>query len=188
MFLLPEIPISNIARLRIVRGTLGLCTCVQLISLKAQYDAGNINIFLQKQEKQTFIDTGIYGISRNPQNLGVILLFITAPMLIDPRYTIVSSLACMGYMKFMSKVRHPKEEAECIRLFGIDYINYSTRVNRWFGCKNWPILDVMYDRSKVNQVHTMQEFGLQWIDKEIKEREKLLQFEPDEHLIVPERL
>jgi len=74
------------------------------------------------------VDTGIYGITRNPMYLGMALTYVALAILFDSLGALVLLPAVIAIMQTQVIAR---EEAYLERAFGRDYLAYKGRVRRW---------------------------------------------------------
>ena len=74
------------------------------------------------------VDTGIYGVTRNPMYLGMALAYAALAILLDSLGALLLLPVVIGIMQTQVIAR---EEAYLERAFGRDYLAYRGRVRRW---------------------------------------------------------
>ena len=74
------------------------------------------------------VDTGIYGVTRNPMYLGMALTYAALAILLDSLGALLLLPVVIGIMQTQVIAR---EEAYLERAFGRDYLAYRGRVRRW---------------------------------------------------------
>jgi protein-S-isoprenylcysteine O-methyltransferase Ste14 len=83
---------------------------------------------LEPEKSSTFVNTGIYAVTRNPMYLG--LLFVLAGwslFLASPR----SLLGLPSFVLYIGRFQIAPEERVLEKLFGAEYSAYKAKVRRW---------------------------------------------------------
>ena len=83
---------------------------------------------LTPEKTSSFVNTGIYGVTRNPMYLGLLFVlagwsvFLACPW---------SLLGLPGFVLYIGRFQIAPEERMLEKLFGADYSEYTTKVRRW---------------------------------------------------------
>lgn len=83
---------------------------------------------LQPQDATSLVDTGIFGVTRNPMYLGLLLILSGWAVWLQSAANVLVLLAFVLYITFLQI--KPEEEA-LRKVFGQTYIDYCDRVRRW---------------------------------------------------------
>lgn len=105
-----------------------LCMASWLWTVIAQYQMGNSwRIGIDEANKTAFVSKGLFGLSRNPIFLGMLLTLIGFFLLL-PNVLSFVALAC-GYLLMQVQIR--LEEEFLSKQFGAEYSLYRKQVRRW---------------------------------------------------------
>jgi len=76
----------------------------------------------------TLVTAGIYGYSRNPMYLGVLLILIGWAVYLG---NVLSGLCALGFVAYISRFQILPEERLLQEKFGEDFLAYKSAVRRW---------------------------------------------------------
>ncbi|MDR3685807.1 MAG: isoprenylcysteine carboxylmethyltransferase family protein [Coriobacteriia bacterium] len=76
----------------------------------------------------TFVDSGVFRLTRNPMYLGMALIAAGSALLVGAP---VGVLAALGFVVIMDRMFVPGEERNLELAFGGSYVGYRARVRRW---------------------------------------------------------
>jgi protein-S-isoprenylcysteine O-methyltransferase Ste14 len=74
------------------------------------------------------VDSGIYRVSRNPMYLGFLFMLIGWAAFLSNAATFFGSLI---FVVYINRFQIAPEERALVKLFGAEYLAYTTRVRRW---------------------------------------------------------
>lgn len=83
---------------------------------------------LQPQDATSLVDTGIFGVTRNPMYLGLLLILSGWAVWLQSAANILILIAFVLYITFL---QIKSEEGALRKLFGETYADYCSRVSRW---------------------------------------------------------
>lgn len=115
--------------------------------LLAQLQMGDSwRIGIDEKSKSSLVQHGLFGVSRNPIFLGMLVMLIGMLLILPTAATL--SVTALGFVLIHVQVR--LEEAFLIEKYGEDYLNYQKRVRRWINLcqrrmslqKSHPILPI----------------------------------------------
>ncbi|MGH8223507.1 MAG: methyltransferase family protein [Woeseiaceae bacterium] len=92
-----------------------------------QFRRAGTNIETYKPS-HALVDTGLFGVSRNPIYVAAVFPFAGAAIGLDTLWMVIAAVPFFAVMNFYVI---PKEEAYLERRFGDAYRAYKTRVRRW---------------------------------------------------------
>jgi len=96
--------------------------------LLAQLQMGDSwRIGIDEKSESSLVQHGLFGVSRNPIFLGMLVMLIGMLLILPTAATL--SVTALGFVLIHVQVR--LEEAFLIEKYGGDYINYQKRVRRW---------------------------------------------------------
>ena len=122
------VPIEYLQNDILVWGGIGLVHLAFLIIFIAQRNMANEwRIGIDNENKVNLITKGMFGISRNPIFLGVIIVFVGLFLIIPNVATAV--ILVSGVLVVQVQVR--LEEEFLIKKLGNEYKQYISKVNRW---------------------------------------------------------
>ncbi|MCF8169409.1 MAG: isoprenylcysteine carboxylmethyltransferase family protein [Rhodoferax sp.] len=83
---------------------------------------------LAPEKSSALVRTGIYGMTRNPMYLGMLLVLAGWSVFLasGPAF-----LGLPGFVLYMGRFQIAPEECILERLFGTDYLDYKRKVRRW---------------------------------------------------------
>lgn len=121
-------PIESLKSYYFVWIGFGLLHLSFLVILIAQRNMANEwRIGIDNENKVNLITKGLFGISRNPIFLGVLIVFAGMFLIIPNAVTLVILIS--GFIVIQVQVR--LEEEFLIKQLGDEYINYMDNVKRW---------------------------------------------------------
>jgi len=83
---------------------------------------------IKPESASTIVSTGIYGISRNPMYLGMLLVLLGYAV----NLAALSSYLTLGlFVVYMNQFQIKPEERHLEQKFGADYSDYKNKVRRW---------------------------------------------------------
>jgi len=122
------VPIEYLQNDILVWTGIGLVHLAFLIIFIAQHNMANEwRIGIDNENKVNLITKGMFGISRNPIFLGVIIVFIGLFLIIP---NIVTAVILVSGV-FVIQVQVRLEEEFLLNTLGVDYKEYMNKVNRW---------------------------------------------------------
>lgn len=83
---------------------------------------------LAPTEASTLVKTGVYGISRNPMYLGLLLALTGWAIVLS---NLLAVLFLIGFVAYMSRFQITPEERALLDRFGSDFIEYKKTARRW---------------------------------------------------------
>ena len=96
--------------------------------LVAQIQMGDSwRIGIDEKSKSPLVQNGLFGVSRNPIFLGMLLMLVGMLLILPTAATLV--ITVLGFVLIHVQVR--LEEAYLVEKYGEDYRGYQTRVRRW---------------------------------------------------------
>lgn len=96
--------------------------------LIAQIQMGDSwRIGIDEKSKSLLVQNGLFGVSRNPIFLGMLIMLIGLLLILPTAATLV--ITVLGFVLIHVQVR--LEEAFLLEKYGEDYRNYQKRVRRW---------------------------------------------------------
>ena len=96
--------------------------------LIAQIQMGDSwRIGVDEKSNSPLVQNGLFGVSRNPIFLGMLIMLIGLLLILPTAATLV--ITVLGFVLIHVQVR--LEEAFLLEKYGVDYRNYQKRVRRW---------------------------------------------------------
>lgn len=84
---------------------------------------------INTEKASSLVTTGIYGFTRNPMYLGMLLLLLAFGLHLGNAFNV---LLAAGFVSYINKFQIKHEEAALDKLFGKEYQLYCKKVRRWF--------------------------------------------------------
>ena len=126
------LPVGNFdffGRIYLMMVLLGLAffiTCVSLL----QFYLAKTTVDPKKPSKASkLVTTGIYGYSRNPMYLAMLLVLLAWGLWLGNAFNTLLAATFVGYM---NKFQIEPEERALTALFGKEYQQFCSQVRRWF--------------------------------------------------------
>ena len=83
---------------------------------------------LRPEKASSLVVSGVYGVTRNPIYLGLLLVLIAWALLLS---NILGLLLLPVFILYMNRFQIGPEEAALTSVFGPDFTTYKSRVRRW---------------------------------------------------------
>lgn len=83
---------------------------------------------LQPEAATALVSDGIFGITRNPMYLGLLLVLLGWAVWLQ---SLSNTLVLAGFVLFITEMQIKPEEEALLSIFGDAYADYCTRVRRW---------------------------------------------------------
>jgi protein-S-isoprenylcysteine O-methyltransferase Ste14 len=83
---------------------------------------------LKPDSASTLVVSGIYRVTRNPMYLGFLFLLVAELVWLS---NAIALFAAAFFVIYMNAFQIVPEEQALARAFGIEFLNYTTRVRRW---------------------------------------------------------
>lgn len=83
---------------------------------------------LQPKEASSLVDDGIFGRTRNPMYLGLLLVLLGWSMWLQSAGNV---LVLLAFVLYITELQIKPEEEALRKVFGQTYIDYCARVRRW---------------------------------------------------------
>ena len=124
----PVIELSRPVRVLVALGIAGLAGCIDLAGFMAFRRARTSVNPMKPDRASSLVTAGIYGITRNPMYLGLLLLLVAWAVFLAAPWALLGPPAFAAYMtRFQIK---PEERVLASR-FGETYERYRGKVRRW---------------------------------------------------------
>ena len=81
------------------------------------------------EKSSSLVTSGIYGRTRNPMYVGLLLALVGWGLFLSSAYSLV---LCVGFVVYMNRFQIRREEEVLTAVFGLDYRTYKEQVRRWF--------------------------------------------------------
>lgn len=104
-------------------GLIGVVSLVQFVRNKTTVDPMN------PEKVSRLVTSGIYGYSRNPMYLGLLLVLLGFGLALGNAF---NTLVAAGFVAYMNRFQIIPEEKILSSKFGKDYKTYLTTTRRWF--------------------------------------------------------
>jgi protein-S-isoprenylcysteine O-methyltransferase Ste14 len=80
------------------------------------------------QRASVLVDSGVYGVTRNPMYLGLLLVLLAWAFFLSPTWAWLGPVA---FFLYIGRFQIAPEERVLTALFGAQYTTYQSRVRRW---------------------------------------------------------
>jgi len=84
---------------------------------------------LKPESSSSLVSSGIYQYTRNPMYLGLLLALLSSVVYTQHPLGLVSAL---GFVLYINRFQIEPEEKMLVTLFGDEFVEYTSRVKRWF--------------------------------------------------------
>ena len=84
---------------------------------------------LKPETASSLVSSGVYGISRNPMYLGLALFLVAFAIFLS---SLSAFVGVAGFVVYMNAFQIKPEERAIEEVFGDAYVEYKSRVRRWF--------------------------------------------------------
>jgi protein-S-isoprenylcysteine O-methyltransferase Ste14 len=81
------------------------------------------------EKSSSLVTSGIYGRTRNPMYVGLLLALVGWGLFLSRVYSLV---LCVGFVVYLNQFQIKREEEVLTTMFGLDYQRYKQQVRRWF--------------------------------------------------------
>ena len=122
------VPISWMSSSFLTVVGIALLVAALLWVLVAQIQMGDSwRIGIDEKSKSPLVQNGLFGVSRNPIFLGMLIMLVGMLLILPTAATLV--ITVLGFVLIHVQVR--LEEAFLLEKYGEEYRSYQTRVRRW---------------------------------------------------------
>lgn len=83
---------------------------------------------INPENASSLVNSGIYGVSRNPMYLGLALLLVAWAVYLSSLWSLVGVLA---FILYVNRFQITPEERALTALFGDQFLSYQSKVRRW---------------------------------------------------------
>lgn len=80
------------------------------------------------ENASSLVSSGIYGVSRNPMYVGLVLLLVAWTIYLSSPW---SSVGVFGFILYVNRFQITPEERVLTALFGEQFLSYQAKVRRW---------------------------------------------------------
>lgn len=124
----PALPFSSGVSIPVAMVFLGVGLAVMLTAVLSFRRAQTTINPMRPEESSKLVDTGVFGLTRNPMYLGMLLLLVAWATYLRAGWAFLGPVL---FVIYITRFQIMPEEKALSALFGASYAAYMARVRRW---------------------------------------------------------